>query len=128
GASVATLEVKGGALVVSGEVKAGAMVPWAGAMVFPGPAAMAPVDLSGRSELRFRVRGDGRQYSAMLFSGDMDGIPPTRTFTADDAWQVVSFELESFYQAEPGAVRGIAFIADDPPGAFRFELDDVEIR
>ncbi|MEM8997204.1 MAG: CIA30 family protein, partial [Acidobacteriota bacterium] len=128
GASVATLEVADGALVVSGEVKTGAMFPWAGAMVFPGPEAMAPVDLSSRSELRFRVRGDGRRYSAMLFSGAMDGIPPTRSFTAGDEWQVVRFELESFQRVEPGSVRGVAFTAGDPAGAFRFELDDVEIR
>ncbi|MEO1085368.1 MAG: CIA30 family protein, partial [Acidobacteriota bacterium] len=128
GSSVAKLEVKDGALVVSGEIKPGAMFPWSGAMVFPGPGAMAPVDLSARKELRFRVRGDGREYSAMLFSGAMDGIPPTRTFTAGDDWREVVFELEGFHQAETGAVRGIAFTAGNPEGAFRFELDDVEIR
>ncbi|MEM1180698.1 MAG: CIA30 family protein [Acidobacteriota bacterium] len=128
GASVATLTVTDGALVVTGEIKAGAMFPWAGAVVFPGPGAMEPVDLSARSELRFRVRGDGRTYTAMLFSGDMTGIPPTRTFSADGEWQTVVFALDSFNRADPSTVRGVAFTAGNPSGSFRFELDDVEIR
>lgn len=128
GSSEVTLEVEQGALVVSGEIKAGAMFPWSGAMVFLGPAPMGAVDLAARRELVFRARGDGRRYSAMLFSGDMQGIPPTRTFDTTAEWQTFVFELESFYQADAGAMRAVAFTAVAPEGPFRFEIDDVEIR
>ena len=128
GSSVAKLEVQDGALAISGEVKAGSMFPWSGGMVFLGPKPMQPVDLSSRKELVFRVRGDGRRYTAMLFSGDMQAIPPTRTFDSTSEWQTIVFELESFYNAKPGQLRAVAFTAGAPAGEFRFEIDDVEIR
>lgn len=128
GASVATLEVVDGALAVSGEIKAGSMYPWSGAMVFLGSPQMQPVDMSPRSQLVFRVRGDGRQYSTMLFSGDMQGIPPTRTFDTSTEWQTVVFDLDSFYQVDTGRLRAFAFTAVGEPGTFRFEIDDVKIR
>src|SRR5690606_24304813 len=57
-----------GALALRGEIKPGFPYPWAGMIFFPGSEAMQPFDYSSRSELVFKVRGDGRQYNAMLFS------------------------------------------------------------
>ena len=58
-----------GALRVSGQIRPGFAFPWAGMIFFPASQPMQPVDLSSRKELVFRVRGDGRSYHAMLFSG-----------------------------------------------------------
>ena len=81
GASTATLSASQGALRVEGEVVAGQSAfafPWSGAIYFPGPQPMQPVDFSGREVLRFRTRGDGRTYLVMLFSGGAAAtVPPS---------------------------------------------------
>ena len=136
GTSTAELSAPQGALRVEGEVVAGNsafMFPWAGAIYFPGPAPMQPVDFSGRDVLRFRTRGDGRGYLVMLFSGGASvAAPPSVPFTAPADWTQVEIPLARFPTATPGLIEGLAFVATAPPGApagaFAFELDDVEIR
>jgi imidazolonepropionase-like amidohydrolase len=129
GASVASLKREGGALVVSGEIKAGFAFPWSGAMFFPASVPMQPADLSARKELVFRVRGDGRNYSAMLFSGaQMQSLPSMKPFVAGPEWKEVRIPLDGFSGADLARVRGFAFTAGQPAGAFRFEIDDVEVK
>ncbi|MDH5824712.1 CIA30 family protein [Luteimonas sp. RD2P54] len=118
-----------GALAVTGEVRPGFAFPWAGVMFWPGGEPMQAVDLSGRSELVFRVRGDGRHYRAMLFSGpSMQGMPAMLGFRAGEEWSEVRLRLEDFAGADLSLLRGIAFTAGDPAGEFGFLLDDVELR
>ncbi|MCZ0936468.1 MAG: CIA30 family protein [Gemmatimonadetes bacterium] len=129
GASTADLAVEDGALVVRGETRAGFAFPWAGAIWFTGAQPMQAVDFSGRSVLRFRTRGDGRSYTAMLFgAGAAATVPPTVPFVAGPEWAVVEIPLESFATADPSIIAGLAFVAQAPLGSFTFELDDVEIR
>lgn len=129
GASVVTMTRANGALAVSGEIKAGFAFPWSGAMFFPARAAMQPADLSARSELVFRVRGDGRNYSVMLFSGaQMQSMPSMKPFVAGPAWTEVRIPLNGFNGADLARVRAFAFTAGQPQGAFRFEIDDVEVK
>lgn len=129
GASVATMTRANGALAVSGEIKAGFAFPWSGAMFFPAKAAMQPADLSARTELVFRVRGDGRNYSVMLFSGaQMQSMPSMKPFVAGPAWTEVRIPLNAFNGADLARVRAFAFTAGQPQGAFRFEIDDVEVK
>ena len=129
GASTADLAVQDGALVVSGETKAGFAFPWAGAIWFPGPQPMQALDFSGRSVLRFRTRGDGRSYTVMFFgAGAAASVPPMVPFFAGPEWAVVEIPLESFATADPSIISGLAFVAQAPLGSFAFELDDVEIR
>lgn len=136
GTSTAELSALQGALRVEGEIVAGDSAftfPWAGAIYFPGPAPMQPVDFSGRDVLRFRTRGDGRGYLVMLFSGGASAtVPPSVPFTAPADWTDVEIPLARFPTATPGLIGGLAFVATAPPGAsaggFAFELDDVEIR
>jgi hypothetical protein len=118
-----------GALRVSGEVKPGFAFPWAGVMFFPASQPMQPVDLSSRSELVFLVRGDGRSYSAMLFSGpSVQGMPSMQAFVAGPEWTEVRLPLAGFPGGDPAQVRGIAFTAGQPHGAFEFFSDVVELR
>lgn len=118
-----------GALRVTGEVRPGFAFPWAGVMFFPAAQPMQPVDLSGRTELVFSVRGDGRRYSAMLFSGtSAQGMPSVQNFVAGNGWQEVRLPLSGFAGADLARVRGIAFTAGQPFGGFEFVLDQVELR
>ena len=83
GSSSANAVVRDGALVVTGEIAPGLPFPWAGVIWMPGEQPMQPVDFSGREAIRFRTRGDGRQYSVMLISSAQPaGPPPTVTFIA----------------------------------------------
>ena len=129
GASSANVAVRDGALVVTGEIAPGAAFPWAGVIWMPGEQPMQPVDFSGREAIRFRTRGDGRQYSVMLISGAQPaGPPPTVTFVAGDQWTEVEIRLEEFPTATPEIIAGLAFVAEGPVGGFAFEVDEVEVR
>lgn len=118
-----------GALEVSGEIKPGSPYPWSGMMFFPNTSPMQPVDFSTRRELVFWVRGDGRQYNAMLFSGpSAQGMPSLQAFIAGPQWREVRLPLDGFAGADIALLRGIAFTAGQPAGTFRFQLDRVELR
>lgn len=129
GASTAELSAKDGSLIVDGIVQRGAAYPWAGAIFYPGAGPMQPVDFSDRKTLRFRVRGNGRDYVVMLFGATPAAtIPPSVPFTASTEWTVVEIPFESFRTPNPSIIGGLAFVAQAPPvGVFRFELDDLEI-
>ena len=129
GASVVTLKREQGALAVSGEIKTGFAFPWSGAMYFPAAQAMQPADLSARRELVFRARGDGRHYSVMLFSGvQLQSMPSIKPFVAGPEWTEVRIPLSGFNGADLSRVRGIAFTAGQPVGAFAFQIDSVELK
>jgi imidazolonepropionase-like amidohydrolase len=129
GASVVTLKRGTGALAVSGEIKTGFAFPWSGAMYFPAAQAMQPADLSARKELVFRARGDGRNYSVMLFSGvQLQSMPSVKGFVAGPEWTEVRIPLDGFAGADLSRVRGIAFTAGQPAGAFAFQIDSVELK
>ncbi|MDR6993267.1 CIA30 family protein [Luteimonas sp. 3794] len=118
-----------GALQVSGEIKPGFAFPWSGVIFFPAAQAMQPADLSSRRELVFRVRGDGRRYSALLFSGaSPSAMPAMQRFDAGSNWTEVRLPLAGFAGADLSQVRGIAWTAGQTDGAFAFALDDVELR
>ena len=117
------------ALGVSGEIRPGFPFPWAGVMFFPAAEPMQPMDFSARTELVFQVRGDGRSYNAMLFSGPTtQGVPSTLAFEAGAEWTEVRLSLADFPGADPSQLRGIAFTAGQPAGSFEFFLDHVELR
>ncbi|MFZ5636081.1 MAG: CIA30 family protein [Pseudomonadota bacterium] len=129
GGSLAALKRENGALAVSGEIKPGFAFPWSGAMYFPARVPMQPADFGSRSTLTFRVRGDGRSYNAMLFSGrQMQSLPSMRPFVAGREWTEVRIPLADFTGADLARVRGIAFTAGQPQGAFAFEIDDVKVE
>ena len=130
GSSTASLSAADGALQVEGEVVSGAFAfPWSGAIYFPGPQPMQPVDFSCREVVRFRTRGDGRTYVVMLFDGRDAGVPPSVPFTGPEVWTEVEIPLARFPTATPGLIGGLSFIASIVPGTYAFELDDdVEIR
>lgn len=129
GASVARLKRERGVLAVSGEIKPGFAFPWSGAMYFPAGVPMQPADFASRSTLVFRVRGDGRNYSVMLFSGrQMQSMPSMKPFAAGPEWTEIRIPLADFAGADLARVRGIAFTAGQPQGAYAFEIDEVKVE
>jgi len=126
GTSSAELAVEGGALVVRGEVRPGFAYPWSGAAVgFPSER----VDLSSLEGLRFRARGDGRTYRAMLITtGGAPGPPPTVSFDAGASWREIVIPLEDFRGADLSRVQAFAFVTGTATGTYEFLLDDVGLR
>ncbi len=116
-----------GSLAVSGEIRAGFAFPWAGAMYFPGAAAMAPVDASGLRELVFWARGEGGTFRVMALSGSA-AVPSMQTFEVGPEWREVVLQLSSFSGMDPRALLGLLFSASSSPGPFRFQIDDIRLR
>jgi hypothetical protein len=65
----------------------------------------------------------------MLFSGtQMQSMPSMKPFVAGKEWTEVRLPLAAFNGADLARVRGLAFTAGQPVGAFAFEIDDVELK
>jgi hypothetical protein len=131
GKSVASMDVIDGgaeksvkALRITGTVAEGPM-GWAGVLFNPGQAPFAPVNFSGRTHVSFWIRGDGRTYAAMLFSGESaQGAPSVRTVnTTKDTWQQVRIPLDQFSGADISRVRAVAIVAGAPAGQFETTID-----
>ena len=131
GNSHATQKVLGGALEVRGTVGDALPYPFAGTAFFPaGYEDGKFMDYSRKHSLNFRARGDGRQYTVIFLSGvQVDAIPAMVQFTAGAEWQNVAIPLESLGTTlDRQRVHGILIGSMGPPGDFRFELDDIELR
>lgn len=117
-----------GALEVSGTIVVGAPYAWAGAMFYPAATPMTPANLGGFKELVFSARGDGREYTVMIFASRLGSIPAVQPFTAGAEWKEFAFPLSSFQGIDGSDIRGMLFSADSTPGAFRFVIDNVRLR
>ena len=116
-----------GALEMTGTITPGAPFPWAGAMFFPASPPMTPANVSKFKELVFQARGDGREYSVMIFATALGSMPATQPFKADVEWREHAIPLKAF-GVDGSDLRGILFSADATPGAFRFAIDAVRLR
>jgi hypothetical protein len=118
-----------GALRVRGEIDGGLPYAWAGTLFMPGAKPFEAVDFSQRTTLSFKVRGDARPLSAMLFSGGVNQrMPAVTTFQATPEWTEVRLPLKGFGGADLTQLRGVAFTAGLPAGPFTFEIDDIRIE
>jgi imidazolonepropionase-like amidohydrolase len=115
------------ALKITGTVVAGAAWPWSGAIYGPGRAMMQPVDGSDLKEIVFEARGDGREYSVLLFSGAEQAMPAMQSFIAGPQWQQVRIPLAAFQGGDVTRIRAIGITAGLPHGAFALEIDEVGI-
>ena len=128
GSSSASMTVRDGALVVTGEIAPGVAFPWAGVIWMPGEQFMQPVDFSGREVIRFRTREDGGEYSVMLVtSAEPAGPPPTVTFVAPKEWTQMEIRLEDFPTATPEIIGGLGLWRKGrlgvSPSSFRIVFD-----
>jgi imidazolonepropionase-like amidohydrolase len=118
-----------GAMRIRGVVANGSAWPWAGAMLNPGAETFQPVNASGWKELVFQARGDGREYTVMLFSGVEQQAPPSMLrFRPGRDWTLVRLPLAGFAGADLARLRALGFMAGMPEGDFQLDLDSVEIR
>ena len=113
-------------LQISGEITPG-VFGWAGAMFFPGPAPMVPVNLSGKRAISFWTRGDGRTYQVMLFAKSQGAMPKAESFTAGPDWTRVTIPLTDF-GIDGSDLQAIMFAELAAPGRFTFLIDEVRLE
>ncbi len=111
---------------VSASVAPGFAYPWAGLAFMPGRQPMQGANLANARVLKFRVRGDGQQYSVSLMSGG-NKVPVNLPFQAGGEWREVTMALADFKGADAGAISMIAFNAGPKTGNYRFEIADVRL-
>jgi hypothetical protein len=118
-----------GALEVTGTVVAAIAYPFAGTAFAPVTHEKGKImDFRGRDELRFFLRGDGKQYMVIFNGGETDGAPPMYGVTAGPQWQEVRIPLAEVGGLDPARIHSISIGLLDSPGDFRFDLDGIELR
>lgn len=128
GSSRATQTVADGVLTVTGEVRGGALHPWAGA-IRTFAASFAPTDASAYTTLELRIRGDGGPLSVLLFSGAGGQAPPAvHEIAVGPEWTTLTVAFTDVAGVDAGALRAVAVAAGPDPRTFRFELDSVVLR
>ena len=119
---------RGRCLSVHGEVTGAVPFAWSGAMLNPGDAVFAPVDLSLAKEIVFSARGDGQTYQLLLFTRRKGREPARHAFVAGKRWTEQRVPLSSLDPGGGSDVVGIAFVAGPRPGRYAFQLDDIALR
>lgn len=116
-------------LAAQGEIAAGAAQPWGGLMFIPGAVPLGAADARAVHELSFRVRGQARSLTLLVFSGaDMSGQPGLQIIQNTAQWQQVRVPLASMPNVDLSRLRGIALSATGEPGPFSFEIEAFELR
>jgi imidazolonepropionase-like amidohydrolase len=117
-----------GSLRVTGSVQSGFVLPWAGVMFSPGPAPMAPANLSRKKAISFWTKGDGKPYRLMVFAQNRGFQPITRLFTASSEWKQIRFAISDFDGIDGRDIMAVIWAAGPSPGAFEFLLDEVRFE
>jgi imidazolonepropionase-like amidohydrolase len=116
------------ALRVTGVVTEGFAFPWSGAMFSPGPAPMAPANLSARKAIQFQTKGDGQTYEVLVFSQRLGYRPAVQTFVAGPEWKQVTLPFASFGDLDGSDIMAIVWSAGPKTGAFEFQLDNIRLQ
>jgi hypothetical protein len=111
-------------LRVDGEIVAGQMYPWAGAMLVFSKTPMAPVDVRPMRELSFAVRSES-PLRLMMFSASTGRIPVNKDVPAAKEWTTVTVPLSEL-GLDGSDLQG--FLISGVSGAFWYELDEVRLR
>jgi hypothetical protein len=114
------------ALQIDGEIVPNSIV-WAGAIFFPAPTPMAPVNLSGKKSISFWTKGDGGNYAVMVYSQSNGYIPARQSFVAGPEWKKVTIPFSAF-GTDGHDLMGIFLGAASVPGHFTFMIDNVRLE
>lgn len=114
------------ALEVNASIVAGFPFPWAGLSYMPGKQPMQAADLSAAKVLRFKVRGDGKQYQLGMMSQGVQQ-PASVPFTAGAEWQEVAIPFAALKGIDPAKITMIGFNAGPVPGNYSFQVAEVRL-
>ena len=130
GRSQAQLAVVGQRLDVNGSLAAGFAFPYAGAIWSPGQPFMSPVDLSDRSRLSLRLRGDTGAYTLMLFSGrvTVQAQPLQIPLVVEADGASLSLDLATLDGLHLEHFQALGVFATGNARAFSFELIEARLE
>ena len=115
------------ALEVTGEVRPGAPYPSAGTYFFaPGQIMQSSMDISGKKTLSFQARGDGKQYTFMMFVAG-SYIPLMVPFETGPDWKEVKVDLTKYSQNDMSHVLGFG-MNSMAQGPFQFQIDTLRLE
>ena len=115
------------ALEVTGEVRPGAPYPSAGTYFFPpGQIMQSSMDISARKTLSFQARGDGKQYTFMMFVAG-SYIPLMVPFETAPDWKEVRIDLTKYSQNDLSHIMGFG-MNSMAQGPFRFQIDTLRLE
>jgi hypothetical protein len=115
------------ALEVTGEVRPGAQYPTAGTFFFAeGEIMKSAIDISAKQTLSFQVRGDGKQYTLMIFTASSQ-IPIMQTVDTGPEWREVRFDLSRYVGADFAHVLGFGLVSM-AMGPFQYQIDDLRLE
>ena len=114
------------ALLVTGEILPGGANLWAGAFFSPGPAMMAPVDLSSSKGISFWARGEGQEFAVMVFARSHGFAPAARPFAPGTEWRRFDFPFADF-GLKGDDIMGVFIGASGKPGSFSLWLDNFRL-
>jgi imidazolonepropionase-like amidohydrolase len=117
-----------GALEITGTISDALPYAWAGAMFSPGPAPLAPANLSGKKMLHFWARGDSRTYRVMIFTTSGGRIPAMKNFSVGPDWKEVTMPFSEFGGTDGHDIMAILFCASTEVGPFQFSIDDIRLE
>ncbi|MFZ6657489.1 CIA30 family protein [Undibacterium sp. TJN19] len=114
------------ALIINANIQPGFAYPWAGLSFFPGSKPMDAADLSSANLLKFKVKGDGKQYSVGI---NVQGsyVPISVQFTAPQEWTEIIIPFSLFKGLDASMITIITFSAGPETGAYTFQLADVRL-
>lgn len=114
------------AVSIAGNINTGFAYPWAGLAFLPGNAPMEAANLSAADTLKFRVKGDGKDYNVAI-SVQGSYIPVSVRFKTTAEWQEVSIPFSRFKGMDPSIITILAFNAGPQTGEFQFEIADIRL-
>jgi imidazolonepropionase-like amidohydrolase len=125
GKSKATIELVDRSLLVHSDIQPGFPYPWAGAMLFTS-AQMKPADVSAKTSLSFRARGDV-DLNVMVFAESLGRIPATKQVHAGADWTEISIPWSDFGVSGKDLI-GVLIGGAQKTGKVDFRIDDVKLK
>jgi len=113
-------------LHVKGAISEEGTIPWAGAMFLPGPAPMAPADLSAWKALRLWAKGSGGAFAVMVYSQSLGFIPRIQALEVGPEWKEFDFPFAKF-GVDGHDIIGVLVGAANTPGAFTLQIDGIRL-
>jgi imidazolonepropionase-like amidohydrolase len=116
-----------GALKISGEIKNGAAITWAGAAFSPGASVMAPANLGAKKSVVFWAKGTPRRCAVELFSRGRGFQPALKVFSVGSEWREYTVTFEEL-GLDGGDVMMIFFGAVYDSGEFTLWIDQIRLQ
>jgi beta-glucosidase len=116
-----------GALDISGELVDNPPFAFGGVIFWPGAAPNQPVNLSGKKEISFWAKGDGKSYMLILLTASTQGqMPAMHPFEAGPEWKKVTIPFSTL-NTDGSDISGLGFAHVKEAGKFDFQIDQLRI-